>query len=137
MGIDESDVTVSDCVFRASGTTLSIGTWSNATILDNVIEGGGYLTMELSSSAVTLNRNHFLHIGQRTVALQGYVYEPTAHLDFTNNYWGTSNPDSIEAWIWDGNDDPYIHAIIDYEPFYSQPIPTEKKGVGDIKAMFR
>ena len=59
------------------------------------------------------------------------------HLDFTNNYWGTSEPDSIAAWIKDGIDDPGTHAIIDFEPFSTVPLPTEKKSMGDIKAMFR
>lgn len=62
--------------------------------------------------------------------------EPT-HFDMTNNWWGTANPDSIQAWINDGLDDPAIGTIIDWYPFKAEPLATEKKSLGDLKAMFR
>ena len=61
----------------------------------------------------------------------------TNHLDFTDNYWGTDNPDSIQAWIRDRNDSEDACYFVDYEPFSDVPLPTERKTMGGLKAMFR
>ncbi len=37
--------------------------------------------------------------------------------DFRGNYWGTTDPAQIEAWILDGHDDPNIRAEVLYTPF--------------------
>jgi len=59
-------------------------------------------------------------------------------LDFSNNYWGTSDPDSIEALIRDLNDpDTECCYYIDYEPYRSDSTPVQRRNFGDIKALFR
>ena len=55
----------------------------------------------------------------------------------TNNYWGTTSADSISAWIYDGNDDDGIGAVVDFEPFNTEPLAAEKKTMGGFKSMFR
>ena len=59
------------------------------------------------------------------------------HLDFTNNHWGTADADSIQAWIRDSNDTENACYYVDYVPFSDVPLPTEKKSLGGLKAMFR
>lgn len=59
------------------------------------------------------------------------------HLDMTNNYWGTDDPDSIQAWIEDGNDDPDWPYYIDWNPYKSDEVSTEKKSMGNVKSMYR
>jgi len=60
------------------------------------------------------------------------------HLEMINNYWGTDEPDSIAAWIYDAHDgsenNPYI---IDFQPFYSESTPVETKSLSDLKSLFR
>ncbi len=75
---------------------------------------------------------------------RGVVYIPdrtnclsTFHLDMTNNYWGTDNPDSIQAWIHDRNDTDLACFWVDYEPFYSTHTPVQTKNLGGLKALFR
>jgi len=58
-------------------------------------------------------------------------------LDLRNNYWGTTEPDSIAAWIWDGNDTPDLPVTVQYLPFYDHPVSTERKSLSDMKRMFR
>lgn len=60
-----------------------------------------------------------------------------ANVDLRNNYWGTSDPDSIAAMIRDGNDDPTIKQTVQFEPFSPVPLDTEKKSLGGFKAFFR
>ncbi len=60
-----------------------------------------------------------------------------------NNYWQDGPLSGIEEgwriglYVWDFNDDPNLGVIVDYDPFSSEPLPTEKEGFGSIKAMFR
>jgi hypothetical protein len=60
-------------------------------------------------------------------------------LDFTNNFWGTADLDTIATYIWDHNDNSNLSVTIDYEPISADPLPIEtgKKSFGGIKAMFR
>lgn len=52
---------------------------------------------------------------------------PTMQLfDMTNNCWGTTNPDSIRAWIYDGKDDEGIGVVVDFEPFKNEQVAAEK-----------
>ena len=57
--------------------------------------------------------------------------------DMTNNYWGTTEGDSIQAWIEDANDDPDILYFVDWSPFWDQQVPTEKSTLQGIKSFFR
>ena len=54
---------------------------------------------------------------------------PIQHDDLTNNCWGTTDPDSVAAWIGDVNDDPgdlsYL-GIVDFEPFLAERVPVRK-----------
>ena len=69
---------------------------------------------------------------------------PSNHLDMTNNYWGTTDPDSIQAWIFDGHDTvqdtiyygdwPYY---IDWDPFLTEVGTEKEESLGAFKAMFR
>lgn len=70
------------------------------------------------------------------VVYEGLIGCEPRHLDFTNNYWGTDNPDSIRAWIHDANDSDRSCYFIDYEPFRSESTAAEKKSMGDVKALF-
>lgn len=58
-------------------------------------------------------------------------------LDMTNNWWGTADPDSIQAWIYDGNDRPEDPYFIQWDPFLASPLPVQKKSMGGVKALFR
>lgn len=58
-------------------------------------------------------------------------------LDMTNNWWGAADPDSIQAWIYDGNDRPEYPYFIQWDPFLPGPLPVQKKSLGGVKALFR
>ncbi len=69
------------------------------------------------------------------------LYEPPLHLDMTDNYWGTSDPDSIAAWIDDYHDhhpqDAQHRVIVDFVPYLEGPVPVEPTSLGDVKGLFR
>ena len=91
--------------------------------------GGGYI------------RDSILAKGERYVVMD-YLglkkkSELDVHFDMTDNWWGTDNPDSIQAWIFDGNDDPTSGFIIDWQPYKGEPVTTEKKSIGSLRSMFK
>jgi len=46
---------------------------------------------------------------------------PNRDFNAQNNYWGTTNTDSIDAWIWDYYDDFDLSKVL-YQPFETEPI---------------
>ncbi len=123
---------------HGSYASIYVDSWSVVNGSGNIFSGGeDVATIYMSSqSQVTLNGNDILKSGDYAAMTGQYNYEIVTN-DLTNNYWGTSDPDSITSWIWDYNDDPVTRAYIDYIPFSDVPLPTEKKSLGDVKAMFR
>lgn len=89
-----------------------------------------------SQSQVTLSGNDIIKTGEYAAMIGQYFYEIQTN-DLTGNYWGTSDPDSIAAWIWDYSDDPATRAHIDYIPFAPSTVPRESRSLGDLKALFR
>ena len=59
------------------------------------------------------------------------------YIDMSNNWWGTTDADSIMAWIEDGNDHDDWPYIVNYEPFQQGSVPTTKESMNGFKALFR
>ena len=58
-------------------------------------------------------------------------------LDFGNNYWfENSNAAALDSLIHDGNDDPNIHVIVNYDPIRTESAPVEEESLGGLKALF-
>ena len=91
----------------------------------------------IGGTSFYFNGNHIFRSEGHYIKLGAYVNPPADTLDFTGNYWGTVEADTISEWIWDGRDDPDIYGIVEYEPFSPVPVSTEKKSMGDVKHMFR
>jgi len=128
-------VDVRNCTF--SGQQYNAIVLNNATLTGtgNIIQCNGDYTIDASNCAASFHGNHILKSRLGTVYFNFYNV-PHEVMDLTNNWWGTSDPDSIAAWIRDGVDDPQF-PIVQYEPFALQPVGEEKKSMGGLKAMFR
>ena len=118
-------------------SNLNISTVSYVEGSGNILSGGIYATIRNSHSTMDFHGNHILNTGGHSVLLVAFFDPPDITINLTGNYWGTTEADSISAWVWDGYDDPSIHAFVDYEPFSNQPLPTEKKSLGEVKALYR
>ncbi|MGD9548944.1 MAG: right-handed parallel beta-helix repeat-containing protein, partial [Candidatus Krumholzibacteriia bacterium] len=102
-----------------------------------VIENTTTEAIELSADApVSITNSHILPASGLGVRCEGF-WGDFQTLDFTGNYWGTTDPDSIAAMINDQNDDPALQCIVQFEPFADGPVPAEKKSMGSFKSMFR
>ena len=91
---------------------------------------------QAASADVSLKNSHILPADGIAIHLSGYLNDHL-NLDFTGNYWGTTDRDSIAARIVDFNDDSSIHGTILFEPFADGPLPTDKQSLGGLRAMFR
>jgi hypothetical protein len=58
-------------------------------------------------------------------------------IDMTNNWWGTTEPDSIRAWIEDSEDDPDWPFTVEWAPFLNGPVSTEAKTLDGLRALYR
>ncbi|RKZ12521.1 hypothetical protein DRQ32_03570 [bacterium] len=97
-------------------------------LLDSVIEGGTLATIA-SSADVYVRGSHILNAGGLTV--RGTTNTPGMAIDVRDNWWGTSDPAQIEAWIYD----PYGTVL--WDPFNGMAIPTQSNSIGKLKGNFR
>jgi len=103
----------------------------------NVMKGGSYATVWVNTGRVDLHKNHILYDGGYLVRAGSFVNPPDVILNFQNNYWGIADRDSIAELIYDGHDDPSVHAFVDFDPFSTTPLPAEQKSLGSVKNLYR
>lgn len=101
-------------------------------------QAGSYWAIDLGGCMLQLHDNHlFKGEGDYIIKCSPTVSQTTIVHDLTNNWWGTTERDSIAAWIYDIHDDPDIHTEILFEPFLTSPVANEKAKMGDLKRLFR
>ncbi len=108
---------------------------------DNILQSTGSLsTMRMYTRGLDheFYNNHILRGSGLAVEIIGHTGPDNYHLDMTDNWWGTTDPDSIAAWIHDGNDVmwPPLECTVDFQPFATGPVPNEDKSLGDLKALY-
>lgn len=156
---------VSNSSFNCSGS--GIGAYASInTISDCIITGpdSGVSTADTRDSIIQVERTVFSEIGRYSYGFSspgegsyfrdciiekgelwavehstGWPGDPNniIHIDMTDNWWGTADPDSIQAMIEDGMHDPSIYFIVDWDPYKDEPVPNEKENFGGIKSIFR
>ena len=95
-------------------------------IVNNTITNN---TRGLYFSAYAFDRNAYpVGISSNNIYNNSYnVYVESSgtqkSIDLTNNWWGTTNPSTIAASIYDNADNPIL-AKVDYVPFLTEPNPT-------------
>lgn len=99
---------------------VSQAQFENNTLMSN--HGGGICVW---SSIPTIVNNNIISNRQNSnqYEIEQYSYSglPSYDINAPNNYWGTTNTDSIDEWIWDYYDDFNLGEVI-YQPIESLPI---------------
>lgn len=134
-------IRLSDTVMRNQYEALSTSAPGAIWEVDRIVVEDAFVnTFEFAYLGGGHIRNSQLAKGSRYVVKDsswGPVANPLT-FDMTNNWWGTANPDSIQAWIYDGNDQPTRpYYFIDWEPYRSVPVSSEKRSLGGVKSLFR
>lgn len=156
----ESDATITGLTADCRGPCVIVESNSHATIENSDLNSAALATLWLSSSStVTGHGIHFFNSGGPCVRLfrSGAVITDS-HLstgaqyavecvpysqaepwtaDLRNNWWGVSDAESIDALIYDGNDDPEIGVIVQYFPFRDEQVSNEAMNWGDLKRHYR
>ena len=112
---------------------------SQVTGTNNIFSGGSdyYATIWITSNAtVELHDCHIFKGCEFAVKLE-YFSGEYFEQDLTGNYWGTTDPDTVAEWIWDGNDDSSIHSVVNYLPIADGPVPTDARTWSEVKALYK
>jgi parallel beta-helix repeat protein len=160
---DSSTGSVSDCVFDGSQEGIAVRSSSEVTLTrnrfsghevalhvfdgsiargtKNVFRGSGAALFFSTTSTAYLNDNHIVKSDGWAVLCSGFNLHHV-DIDLRSNYWGTDSPDSIDAWIYDENDEPdppFNPGMVTvlYEPFSPVPVDAEKESLGSLKGLFR
>jgi Right handed beta helix region len=133
-----TQVTLQDNTIIGSGIGLVVDS-SHAVASRNTFRGASLYSIDFRAGATgTFRDNHIPLDAMDAVFLRFYGQTPTPILiDMKNNYWGTTDVDSIAAHIHDGNDDATMNAFVEFEPVLTSSVPIEKKSVGSLKGMYR
>jgi len=145
-----SEAEISHCTLDMSMAqpyrALRVSNWSDISGTGNTIRCGGYTSMftNMHFDASDFTGNEIYKADRFCLEATHFnenLYEPPLHLDMTDNYWGTSDPDSIAAWIDDHYDhhpqDAQHRVIVDFLPYLEDPVPVEPTSLGDVRGLFR
>jgi hypothetical protein len=135
--IQDSVISVSG----GSGNIASLRSQSNVVIERSVIDGSALQASFRASFSGSMLVQACDVQGTPGVPLIVSTYDypegNSATIDMGGNYWSEhSNAAALDSLIYDGNDDPNIHVIVNYEPIRTESMPAEKKSLGGIKALF-
>jgi Right handed beta helix region len=133
----------SGSVVRCDSSSLSGGQYSviaggssDLTISNSVIGGGTDVTILANGpDRMNVNRCELGAAGPLVISVVPGL--PAFIADFTNNFWFTTSKAQIAAWIHDGNDDPLINTIIQFEPIASSPVAIEPVSWGTLKSSYK
>lgn len=139
-----SRLEMNNCIVGSGFGNLEITGNSEISGANNVFRGGSVQTIRLSGpmSTATITNSHIFRVdGSPVVVAEAYRSEPV-QIDLRGNWWGTTNADSLRAWIIDGDDlsnPPFFEELAEvlFEPFAPGPVSGNSESMGTFKARFR
>lgn len=131
------------CVFGEAISNLSVNGESHVSGRDNVLLGGSVTTIRFTGNSTSaLTNSHIFRVdGSPAILAEAYRVGPV-QIDLRGNWWGTTNADSLRAWIVDGEDldnPPFYEEMgeVLFEPFAPGPVSGKAESIGSFKARFR
>jgi hypothetical protein len=139
-GVWNSTTVVSHCRFQNQAiANLTVASNNTHHVTNCVYENVSNASIVIERAAdVTVNSSDLARGAQYAVkALYRVPGQAPLTFDFTDNYWGTDDPDEIAAMIYDANDHDDTNYTIDFVPYRSASTPVERRSLSEIKALFR
>ena len=135
-----SDFILDDCRISVRSQAVVITAGSRAVVRNSVLRTVfDHCVVTTEQSQPTVNNCDLLPgPGMLAVALGLTGADlPDFIWDFTGNWWGTADPDSIAMLIRDSNDFAQIDETVDFSGWRTRSVPTKSKSVGGLKGRYR
>ena len=122
------------------GLALKLNEFEPVTITGNIFQTDGIVVRCMSgrqNGSALIRGNHFLRTGD-----DFWIYCPSTPgevgvpVDFSQNYWGTTDLDEIAAGIWDCHDADDAINCVTFLPIADGPVRTEPHSWSSVKALF-
>jgi hypothetical protein len=108
------------------GANLTVRVHATLSGSHNVLEGGELTTIYLTGyPELNLQGNSILNGSEYTVLCNDYEPPPDHIIDLAHNYWGTTDPDQISEWIFDGFDSDQVHHYVRFAPILAAPVGVD------------
>ena len=123
LALDGSQLSATGNIFGppTGSATLHFESVASATLTGNhILSGGGWSVVATTGSGRPRKADPF---------------DPIVY-DLSGNYWGTADGEQIRAWVYDIPDHPYQPRIVQFEPFLTSAVATERRGLSQLKALF-
>lgn len=143
----QSSCVMADCVFREQYVALKgVDFPSTSWFVERVVfESVIHSTLNAAWLEDGYIRNCDLAAGDHGIVSHEWYPESRSEgakdavtrFDMRNNWWGTTDADSIAAMIYDYHDNDDVSYIIDYVPFLNEAVSSEVRRLGDVKSLFR
>jgi len=136
------EVTFTDSTVMRSdgGLALLLNEFEPVTITGNIFQTDGMVVRCISgrqNGSATIRGNHFLRTGD-----DFWIYSPSTNgsnnipVDFSENYWGTTDIEEIAAGIWDCQDANDAVNCVTFLPLADGPVRVEPQSWSSVKSLF-
>lgn len=132
-------VTITDCLVSRDdgGYALSLANTDPVALVNNIFESNGIVAFVASYGLGTFRDNHFLRTGDDYWIISPSHPSFNQDVDFSGNWWGTTDIEEISEGIWDCYDEPDTYNCVIFEPIADGPVPVESHTWSEVKGMFR
>ncbi len=137
----DNDVDIAGSQYGLGILIIPLST-SSVEVTGNIFQSNMACVYQSGPGDVSFHGNHILPQGDG-YAVRTYLfdneqlhYPEPAHIDLTENYWGTTDVAEIAARILDYHTNPNYEVIVDFEPMADGPVPTQVRTWSDVKAMW-
>jgi hypothetical protein len=131
-------VSITDNILQNNALQFDIHSYAVVDLRQNeIVDSLDYGIWIRSPSTVIAHENDLVSSQGYLAYISGHLALGIKHYDFTGNYWGTTDSEVIADRIWDYNDFSQVQAVIDFEPFAGEAVPSDGTSFGKLKAQFQ
>ena len=127
-----------DNTFEPGRTAITV--WDRGYLIGNrnQLQPGRWCAINIQdSSAASFHGNDILRGTAPYIRIMNYLSPAIASLDFTGNWWGTTDADSIVAHLEYTNVGPELGVDVLWQPYLAESVPSKQSSVGELKARFQ
>jgi len=134
----EAEISYCEVIRDDDGYALRLTNNEPVTLMNNLFQSNGPVIMLASYGLGTFRENHFLRTGN------DYWIKTSTHssfhdhvIDFSGNWWGTTDVEEIAEGIWDCEDFDTAYNCVVFEPIADGPVAVENHSWSSVKSLFR